>query len=358
MGFLRELDLFDKFTNSDYATSTFGGRLFSGLFSLFGIFFIAAEIVSYSRPLVFRDLLYSPHLESQNKVNFSIKVQVNQPCYYLHFDVLDNLGNQILNENKSVIFKRMSQSDQFLGVSNSSVQDVCFSCRGLIPGKECCFCEDIIKYMNEHNMDLKANIMDYPQCSGDMQLDVDDTETCLIEAKVPVFRTTGEIHIGTGRNKRDKSGKHVHDLGLGKMDNLAHTIFDFFINEERNNTVSLLKGKIYRTQNAVVFTYNIKATTVMHTFNGKFIDYSYEYAMNEGHVNYHGPSLSNNPGIYFTYQFSPFTVVERTVTKNPLKFAVSAAGVLAGAFAVITAMNGLLSKFCPVDGPKTPVAFK
>jgi hypothetical protein len=358
MGFLRELDLFDKFMNSDYATSTFGGRMFSAMFYIFGIFFITAEMISYSRPLVFRDLLYSPRLEAQNKVNFTIKIQVDQPCYFLHFDIIDNLGLKILNENKNVVFKRMSQSNQFIAVSNSSVQDICFSCYDLIPDKNCCFCEDIVNFMRKNNIDINSNIMRYEQCSDEFKFDVDDTETCLIEANVPIFRTTGEIHIGTGINKEGHGSKHVHDLYFGMRDRLAHSIYDFYINERRNNTISPLKGKIFRTKRATVFTYNIKVTKVVHTHNGEFVDQTYEYSLNEGHVNFHGPALSNNPGIYVTYQFSPFTVVERTVTKNPMKLAVSAAGVLAGAFAVVTAMNGLLSKFCPVDGPKTPVAFK
>ena len=360
MGILRDLDLFDKFVNTDYATSTFGGRFFSMLFSVFGLVFITAEIAQYSKPIIYSDLLYSPHLETENRVNFTFSIQVGQPCYYLHLDVLDNLGRNVLNIKKGATFKRMSQSDSYIGEANDSVQNICFPCHDFVPGKNCCFCSDIINRMQELGMSIRDNsdfIKKYPQCTGDIELKVDETETCIIDATLPLYKTTTEFHIGTGRNLGIVKGQHTHDLSLGLINKMTHTIHDFYIDQRRNNTISPLRGKMYNKAAPFIFMYDIKTTPVITTHNGKLIDSSYEYSLTEGHLTYHG-SISKDPGIYFNVHFSPMTVAHRIVTKNMMRLIVSSAGVLAGAFALITALNGLLSKFCSLDGPKMPIAFK
>ena len=360
MGILRDLDLFDKFVNADYATSTFGGRLFSMLFAIFGFVFISAEIASYSKPIIYRDLLYSPHLETENRVNFTFSIQIGQPCYFLHIDIFDDLGRNSLNVRKNVAFKRLSKTYESIGLMEENIQDLCPSCQGFVPGKKCCFCNDIIERMNELNLSLRDNsdiIAKFPQCSGDLKLPVDETEKCLIEATLPLYKTTTEFHIGTGRNVKNQNGKHTHELYDEHKSKFSHVINEFYIQELKNNSISPLRGKMYRKEAPIIFIYDIKATPVIYTYNGKLIDTSYEYSLTEGHLTYHG-SISRDPGIYFNVHFSPSTVAHRTVTKNMLRLVVSSTGVLAGAFAFTSALNAILSKLFSLDGPRRPVAFK
>ena len=360
MGILRDLDLFDKFVNADYATSTFGGRMFSMLFALFGIVFISAEIASYSKPIIYRDLLYSPHLEHENRVNFTFSIQIGQPCYFLHLDVIDNLGRNSLNIKKNAVFKRFSKENYYLGLMDDNIQDLCISCQGFVPGKNCCFCSYIIERMNELNLSMRENgdiLSKFPQCMGEIELRVDKTEKCLIEATLPLYKTATEFHIGTGRNLGIVNGEHKHDYDHTLIAKLTHVINEFYIGDLKNNSISPLRGKMYRKEAPFVFMYDIKATPVIYSYNGKVVDTSYEYSLTEGHLTFHG-SISRDPGIYFNVHFSPSTVAHRTVTKNMMRLVVSSAGVLAGAFAFTLALNGLLSKLCSLDGPRRPVAFK
>lgn len=355
---LRELDIFDKFSNVDYAIHTVGGKLMSYIFAIFAAILIFAESTTYSQPIVYRDLQNIPQLENDNTANFTFSVQVALPCFYLHLDVLDSIGVERLDLENTVQFKRMSYDNKFIGISNESLRDICLPCHGLKPEGQCCnTCDEIIELFREKGQPFDPQPFD--QCMGRIDFKKDMRESCLIEGTINTFKSPGQIHIAPGKNTKYRRSGHFHDVSLSPETSCPHSIHDFYIGKKMENSISPIRGKVFRNRDSIprIYLYDLVVTKVIHTFNDVVTDTSYEYSHNLG-IKIYNSHLIYQPGIYFKYQFSPMTIVERKISKSPMRFIVTSVGVLAGMFAFLTAMSGVLSKVCPAEGPRVPIAFQ
>ncbi|EAY19952.1 hypothetical protein TVAG_402060 [Trichomonas vaginalis G3] len=355
---LKELDIFDKFADAEFALHTIGGKFMSAIFSIIAVILIFAELFNYTKPIVYRDLLNIPQLDKDNTVNFTFSIQVALPCFFLHFDALDSIGVEMLDVSNDIKFKRMSVDNRFIDYSNESLKDICLPCHGLKPEGECCnTCDEVKAIFEARGEDF--NPLPFDQCMGNVNFKKDMSESCLIEGTIHTFKSPGQFHIAPGRNTKFRRTGHQHDTGLSPEASCPHTIHEFYVGQKYDNVRSPIRGKIFRDRDSLprIYLYDLFITKVLHTFNDALQYTSYEYSYNLG-AKIFNPGSFYQPGIYFKYMFSPMTIVERSISKNPMRFLVTSVGVLAGIFAFLNAVGGMMAKICPTEGPRVPEALK
>jgi hypothetical protein len=92
-GFLRSLDIFDKFNDEELRVRTRSGTILSIFLAIFGGLYFAIKTVRFFTPKIYRDLAMTPSVVNQQDfVNISVSISVDLPCYFLHLDAIDILG--------------------------------------------------------------------------------------------------------------------------------------------------------------------------------------------------------------------------------------------------------------------------
>ena len=334
--FFESIDIFDKSSNDEFHLETKTSTMLTYFLSFACFLLISSQIISFFKPELVRDLnLHATTLDEQELVNVSINIMVNMPCYFLHLDVVDNLGSEQLDINTTAKFYRLNKNYATIGLSNASISDDCHPCFGLQPEGVCCNSCEHIKYLLMMNNITKKH-EELPQCIGKPPVRVYANEKCKIKGKVSLNKAQGNFHIAPGANIRKMDG-HMHNLNADfKNLDLSHSILNLRVGPKIPLTYNPLSGhREFQDPNvAIVYKYNLIVTPAVYKVKGKVIGRGYDYtvivsrwwALNGGSA----------PGIYFHYSFTPYGV---TVTANYLSLGQiisSTSGFLAGIYAVLS----------------------
>lgn len=352
-GFLKAIDIFDKFENDQLKVSSKASTILSIFLSTFGCLFFIIKIIRFFIPNIHRDLeLNSSLVNQEDFVNISISILVNLPCYFLHLDQIDSLGFSQLDINSTANLRRYDKNGVFIGIVNETLKHECHPCYGVLPDNLCCnSCEELI---------LMATLKGIPphpekwvQCQGKIagtkannkNLNVPHVsldEKCLVKGKISVNKVRGNFHIAPGRNDISGGG-HQHDLSFRFPNlDLSHTInlvrFGPFIPTVTN---PLQNVKVNQDPNAfMVYKYHLVVTPINYVHDGKLVSRGYEYTsliMNR-------EARRDAPGIFFHYSFTPYTVTIVSKSRSFAQFITSTFGFLSGSFAMATMLDFFIEK--------------
>jgi hypothetical protein len=138
--------LFDKSDRDELKERSKIGSIFTIITFLFGGAALVYHDFAMVRPEVYRELLINTAFTNEDEqINFSVSVEVDLPCHFLHVDSLDLLGYSQLNGNTTMTHRRMNANGTIIGISNSTHSDSCMPRYGLLPDDQCCSsCEQLL----------------------------------------------------------------------------------------------------------------------------------------------------------------------------------------------------------------------
>lgn len=351
--FFKELDLYDKLDNEgSLSESTKTSGIFSAILFTIGTFFVITQAIHFFVPKVVRELNLGPTIVNEHKlVNISLSVEVNLPCYFLHLDSMDNLGFSQLNINTTATFRRVDATGKILGYAKSSLKDICKPCYGLLPEGECCdSCQKLILLSKLMGKELKLD--EWEQCQGKKERNNEPTvswnERCLIKGKITVNKAAGNFHIAPGRNIKHPSGGHFHDLGyrFPHLD-LSHKIDRIRFGPNIPHTSAPLKGiSMKQPMNFVmIYRYFLMITPIKYYRHGKKYQKGFEYTSLTSSFPFR---IGNGiPGIFFFYQFTPYTIRVNTLDMSVFQYISSTFGVLSGIYAIFMLIEKQIEKNTP-----------
>lgn len=337
ISFLKAIDIFDKFDNDDFVSRTKMGAVFSILLMILGVAYLVTKTYRFITPKIIRDLAVNAALvNEQDFVNISVNVLVNLPCYFLHLDAVDSLGFSQLDINSTAKLRRIKKNGKFIGIANETLKDRCYPCFGALPDSVCCnSCEQLI--LIHHMRGMEPHPDQWPQCqSENRKYKVYLDEKCHIKGKISVNKVSGNFHIAPGRNAVSSGGDHKHDLSYNFPNlDLSHSIEHIRFGPKIPTANNPLENyKVVQNPNSpMVYKYELMVTPVIYVKGGKIADRGYEYtAMITQNDMRNG--IREAPGIFFRYQFTPYTI---TITQKPRSIAMfitSAIGFLSGGFSL------------------------
>lgn len=349
--FFVEFDLYDKLDNEGMLSEkTRTGGILSLILFIIGLVLVTSQAIHFFVPEIIRELNVGPVMINEHKlVNISLSLEVDLPCYFLHMDAMDSLGFTQLNINTTATFRRVSPSGKIIGIANTSL-NTCKPCYGLLPEGECCESCQILLLLAQR-FRIKPKPEEWEQCNNSKdktEQAVSWDERCLIKGKITVNKAAGTFHIAPGRNTRRMSGGHFHDLNyrFPHLD-LSHKIERIRIGPKIPQTSAPLQGITMKqpTNFAMVYKYYMVITPIKYYRKGKKIQKGYEYtSMTTSFPFRYG---MGTPGIFFFYQFTPYTIRVNTVDTSVLQYISSTYGVIAGLYAIFLMIDKQLEKNSP-----------
>jgi hypothetical protein len=325
--------------------NTLNHHRLSLLFALLSVFLVVGQFIEFMAQDITRELSVEHNQEfTQSRVNISIEITVEMPCFFLHLDLLDATGEQQLDIKNAATFRRTKANGTVIGVANVSVSAVCLPCYGLLPETECCnSCEQLIILSLLRQQ--QPNTSEWVQCQHKTDANQPDpSERCLIKGKLTANKATGSFHIAIGRNV-NSAGDHVHDLNYQFPHlNLGHRIERIRFGPKIPRTAAPLHN-IAKTQHPgapYMYKYDMQVTPVIHRVDGSVINTGFEYQAMSSQILL--PPIGGQPGIYFYYHFSPYTVVINQRARSLIQFVMSTFGIVAGAFAIAAFLQSWIRK--------------
>lgn len=336
--YLQYLDIFDKSTNDDFKLDTKSSAILSTILTAIGATIVSIHILGLIQPKFARYLnLEIQSLDQQELANVSLDVQVNMPCYFLHLDVVDNLGFNQLDINTTAKFHRLDVKGNELGLANETLSTTCHSCYGLLPEGSCCnSCEQTIIL---HLMNNRAvNAKDLPQCQGKNPGKVYVNEKCKIKGKVCLNKASGNFHIAPGANMKGRNG-HFHDLSVNLPNyDLSHTITNMRVGPKIPLTFNPLRYH-KQTQNPnqpIAYRYDLVVTPAIYKSGNKVLGRGYDYTAMINRFFVHGGGA---PGIFFHYSFTPYGVTVNATYLTIAQMFSSTFGFIAGLYALFSIID-------------------
>lgn len=345
---LRELDIFNNY-NREYDHLLVYDRSFDDIeygIKIFCIISLLLALYVLFTPKITRNLVTeSGNISSDDLVSITLRILVRSPCYFLHLDVLDSIGHSQLHVNDTIKFGRYNRDLSFLGYTRKTNDDSCFSCFGLLPEGYCCnSCEQLILFHKRMNMTY--NISDFPQCNPESQPDISLDEICSIYGHFNVNRVEGSFHIAPGHNINPDSRNHYHDVfdSLGHID-LSHRIDILKIGPDAPFVPETLSRPFYVERHHKNFPksyhYNLIVSPVAYSYDNYLAFNTYEYT----HILIKSPaSAYRQPGIYFSYSFTPYSIDLKVTNKSLIMVIVKISSFFTGIFFIFSLVNMKLNK--------------
>ena len=342
--FLRNIDSFDKTENKDFVVDTQMGILMSNAISFLSSFLMFAQIMLAVSPIIHRDLMLSPSSAKHSElVNISVNVLVSMPCELLHFDIVDSIGYSELNINNTLKFKRMSDTNGFLGFYKRPEKEKCFPCFDVLTNKSCCNGCNALKEMYKAQ-GKTPDPENWPQCKPENLQHFSKIEKCQIKGKISVNRVKGSFHIAPGRNFPSPSG-HYHEFNddFPSLE-MQHSILDIRFGPSIPSASNPLRGitRVGGQNIPISYNYNMMVTPVVFYADGQYIEKGFEYTA----IAARSPVYADygSPGIFFDYSFTPYTISVTWRSRSFRSFLVSTGGLLAGIYSIFALIYDSLER--------------
>jgi hypothetical protein len=332
--FLESLDVFDKFSEVEYRVTTTSGAILSMALSFFGSFLFAVQVTSFLIPDLSRNLGAARTTPGETTiVNISLTILVSFPCHFLHLDTQDALGFSQLYAN-TVTLRRFSRNGTFLGYAPYPNRSACERCFGARPEGECCnSCEELV--LLHRLKGLKAEPDKWPQCrNAGMNMPTME-ENCHLKGKLTVNRVPGVFAVRFTRS--------LYNASEFQNFNISHILGRIRFGPKLPWTSTPLEAirVIQKSEQPLHYFYDLMSTPVLFVRNEDVIERSYEYTT-IATARKADPKIGRFPGLFFWYQFTPYTVTVRYRTKPLSSFISATFGVLSGGFAIMAFVDRFL----------------
>ncbi|KAH0786910.1 endoplasmic reticulum-Golgi intermediate compartment protein 3-like [Histomonas meleagridis] len=226
----------------------------------------------------------------------------------------------------TVSLRRLNKFGKFIGISNHSLADECVEDQ-----------LDIISFLMGKRPKPKTDCLDR------IKLGISPDEKCLIKGKITVNKVRGIFHIAPGKNS-DRVGSHIHDLS-GRIPHfdLSHKIERIRFGPKIPTTYQPLEGVrlVQRSRLPIHYHYYVMATPVTYIKNGEIKDHGFDCTVIPSST-VSLPGMGNAPGLYFDYQFTPYTVVVRAESKRFFTYIAYTFAVLSGAFVITDLLSSYI----------------
>lgn len=340
--YLLYFDIFDKTKDKELIISDKFSCIMSDAMSVITAFLLVAQIILILSPDIHRDLATVHSLRSGDElVNISLSVVVDMPCYYLHFDYIDTLGFSQSYINNTIRFRRYSHNFTYIGISNSSMNDVCYPCFEIFNNETCCnSCNQLKKMYEELNLTATPEL--WPQCNASLPK-IDQSEKCLVKGKVAANRVKGSFHIAPGRNV-EIDNVQIHELTDDFPSlHLSHAIERIRFGPKIITANQPLQNLVMRAdkKEQIGYHYSLLVTPVILVADNQFIEKSFEYTVVVD------PMRNSTPGIYFDYQFTPYTIQITWISRSFRGFLISFCGFAAGLYAIGSIIDQIYHSYFP-----------
>lgn len=341
--YLEFLDLFDKNNQDELKIYSKLGTLISLVLTGLSFLLFVANIAVYVYPEIYRDLSVSPTLISTTEVvNLSLTIRLSMPCYFLHIDQMDTLGFQESYIKSTVTFRRVNELGKIIGLANESMVDECHSCYNYSDPSDCCnTCEKLNFLAAIRGMPFNPN--DFQVCKEKpKQPEITVNEKCLVKGKLTINRVAGTFHIAPGRNM--KGQQYPHELVQSSFHDLSHNIERLRFGPHiprTSNPLDNFRGIQKVPQRDRTYQYNLLVTPVVFMRDGKEVTRGYEYTAFQNELD-SNPFFGVFPGLYFFYQFTPYTIVVVSNRQPFLSFISNTFGVISGIYALLSLFDALI----------------
>lgn len=345
--YLEFLDLFDKNTHDELKMTTKYGSVVSILLTVVSSILIITNVALYINPRIYRDLSVKPSVTSASEtINISLTIKIAMPCYFLHIDYMDSLGFQRSYIKNTVTFRRLNNLGRVIGYTNDTLSDVCEPCYNLSTNPDEC-CNSCLKVQLLSLMQNKpVDFSKYRVCNNyEKKPNVSLSEKCLVKGKLTVNRIPGSFHIAPGTNVPQSA--YLHDLSSMQMfHDMTHSIqrlrFGPHIPRTSNPLDNFKSFQQIPTHDRTYF-YNLLITPVIFYRDGVEYLKGYEYtAFSEALDTFQLFGIS--PGLFFQYQFTPYTIVVSANRQNFLQFISNTFGVISGIYACLSILDKLIGE--------------
>ena len=300
---LREFDLFEKHESEGFVEETDTGRTLTFVVILVCAVANVSMVLWLLHTTFYRELSVASVLNDwQSLVNISLSVFVDMPCFFLHLDVFDAVGDRQVNVKSTVTFRRIDTERRVHGIENRTDANYCGPCYGMLPAGECCLtCEMLRKLARRRG--APVNLEMWEQCNGSYPpRDIVKGEKCLVKGKITVNRVSGEFHIAAGVNNFENGHGHFVRDGTPNM-MMRHKVERLrFGNKVPTASSPLVGNERIRNGTCTRYQYYVLVTPLELYANGEFVRSGFEYNA------YEAVNDPDSPGLFFRYQFLPYTV--------------------------------------------------
>jgi hypothetical protein len=333
--FLESVDIFDKFSEVEYHVKTISGALLSLFLAFFGSILFVFQIAHFLTPDLSRNLGASRTTPGETTlVNISLTIHISFPCHFLHLDTRDTLGFSQLYAN-TVTLRRYASNGTLLGLAPYPNRSHCHPCFDARPTDECCnSCEELVLLYRLKN--LTPSPENWPQCSPLPENLPNLDETCNLKGKLTVNKVRGLFVVRFTRGLYNASGLRNF--------NLSHVLGRIRFGPKVPWTSMPLEAirVTQKTEEPLHYLYELVCTPVIFVRDGEIVERTYEYLPIVTTKSIDKTSLS--PGLFFLYQFTPYTVTVSYRTKSLSALVSATFGILSGGFAITSFLDRFLYK--------------
>jgi hypothetical protein len=286
-------------------------------------------------------------------INFDILMR-RMPCSYLHIDVIDVIKEVDDSVQGRVRMERFNSSGERIHDKPHPKSEApppagyCGSCYSMRGG--CCnTCKEVRQAFKARHKPLPP-IATIEQCTREGYADLLKgmaNESCRVFGALAVHQYPGTFHVAPGGHEHTDAYERL-GLDVGAF-NLSHTVNHFSIGLPHDRGFFPLDGttQIQQKEGRLNMYYFVRAVPLgLRTRKFSIGATAYQ--------NYRGNHSTKFPGVFFSYDISPISVVEES-RRSVVEFLVEISAILGGVFAIATFIDALAFR-CVPDTPTLPKA--
>jgi hypothetical protein len=182
---------------------------------------------------------------------------------------------------------------------------------------------------------LPATPGEWEQCANMSKTLPNLDETCELKGKLTVNRVPGVFAV--------RFTRALYDGSFQQHFNISHRIWRLRFGPKVPRTSMPLEGAlaIQTSDRPVHYHYDILCTPVLFVRDGQILERTYEYTP-IAVVSPPDPAAGRVPGLFFWYEFVPYTVTIFYRTKSLSAFITATFGVIGGGFALAAWLDRFL----------------
>jgi hypothetical protein len=276
------------------------------------------------------------------------------PCGFLHVDVIDTIKESDDTAHGRVRMERFDRNGRPIFAKSAPTPNVTEACGPCYcTNSTCCnSCLDVRRTCRRKRRPLPA-LDSIEQCVRERYVETLKSivnESCRVHGSMAVHLHPGTFHVAPG-DSYDCAHDHVHPyekLGVNVgLFNLTHTINQFSLGLPQRKGHFPLDGTqmVQSRRGRLKMFYFVRAVPIGTGAKQFSIGAS-------SYQNYRGKTSTKFPGIFFSYDISPISVVQEQEV-SIMQFLVEVSAILGGVFAISTFIDGIAFRLAP-DEPKLP----
>lgn len=309
-------------------------------------------------------------MDRYSKIEINMDITLNNlACDLLHIDVTDISGetrNDIEHELHMTLLEkdgtpvadsreRLDVGQDKAGDSDSQPNGYCGSCYGAKPKGTCCNTCAAVQDAYKVKGWLFSEWDTIEQCKREgfgEKHRLQHERGCRIDGTIKVNKVRGQFHIAPGRNVRFLMGGTTHDLDEfiqeQKVD-LSHHITSLSFgmpHPEKRDPLDGVTKRFTVPQGSMIYDYYISVVPTVFSTPSTQISTN-QFSVTEHDAEVKGANVreyKQQPGLFFTYEFSPFIVSSVKRSKSWTEVFTSLCAIIGGSFTVAGLIDSLADR--------------